>query len=91
MSGDQITDLGTIDAPYGRQIVLQEVAYASGMTLLRLRIREGTRFTILELDAKSAGRWARIMSVWATDQSNKKPSTTATDLERIYPLKVEIE
>jgi len=66
MSGDQITDLDTIDAPYGRQIVLQEVAYESGMTLLRLRVREGSRFTIIELDAESAEHWATVMSNWAT-------------------------
>jgi hypothetical protein len=62
---DRVTDLDTFEAPYGQQIVLQEVAYESGMTLLRLRIREGTRFTIIELDADTAKRWADVMTSWA--------------------------
>ena len=39
------TRLKTIAAPYGREIRLDEVVYASGMRLLRVTIREGARYT----------------------------------------------
>lgn len=69
MTGDKITDLDTFDAPYGKQVVLQQVEYESGMTLLRVRIREGTRITILELDPDSAARWGKNLIQWAASQT----------------------
>jgi hypothetical protein len=70
MSGDQITDVDTFDAPFGRQITLQEVAYESGLVMLRLRIREGSRFTIIELDSETAKHWGKTMSKWAANAAN---------------------
>jgi len=32
---------------------------------LRIRIREGNRFTTLDIDADTAARWATVMSTWA--------------------------
>lgn len=60
------TRLKTIAAPYGREIRLDDVAYASGMKLLRVTIREGGRYTVLELDAAAALEWADAMRRWAT-------------------------
>ena len=65
MSGDTVTRLERIDAPYGRELELHEVLYESGMRLLRLRIREGRRFTIMDLDAPTAARLGGAMSAWA--------------------------
>jgi hypothetical protein len=59
------TRLTTIAAPYGREIRLEDVAYDSGMTLLRVTIREGARYTILEIDAPTATLWAEAMTKWA--------------------------
>lgn len=70
MSADQITDVDAFDAPFGRQITLQEVAYESGLVMLRLRIREGSRFTIIELDSETAKHWGDIMSDWAANAPN---------------------
>ncbi len=47
---DSISDLETITAPWNKTVTLQEVAYEGGMKMLRLRIKEGMRFTDLELD-----------------------------------------
>jgi hypothetical protein len=50
----------------GQEVELLEVAYdAGGIPLLRLRIRERTRFTIFEIDAVSAARWSKAMAAWA--------------------------
>lgn len=59
----------TIQAPYGRVIRLDEVDFESGMRLLRVTIREGARFTILDLDAPTAALWGRAMSGWAEGES----------------------
>jgi hypothetical protein len=56
--------------PWGRQeIELQEQRFeAGGIPLLRVRIREGRRFTIFDIDAQSAGAWAGAMQSWASRQ-----------------------
>lgn len=61
--------IDTIAAPYGRQIWLADVDFESGMKLLRVTIREGSRYTILELDAPTAARWAQSMGDWAAAQT----------------------
>ena len=62
------TRLDTIAAPYGREIWLTEVDFESGMRLLRVTIRESSRYTILDLDAPTAKRWAQSMGDWAAAQ-----------------------
>ena len=47
---ESITDLEVINAPWNKTVTLQEVAYEGGVKMLRLRIKEGMRFTDLELD-----------------------------------------
>ncbi len=60
-----VTDLDRIAAPWGRQVFMQSVAYEGGMTALRMRIKEGSRFTDLELDPATAARIARVLLDWA--------------------------
>ncbi len=64
---DTITSLDKFRVPIGNQeIELQQVEYeAGGMPLLRLRIRERTRFTIFEIDPVTAKRWGQLMIDWA--------------------------
>ncbi len=66
MSDPNVTELSRIAAPFRREIVLQDVLHESGMRLLRVRIREGTRFTILDIDVPTAEAWASTMQAWAT-------------------------
>ena len=68
---DKIDKLDKFTCPFGGQEVeLQQFEYETGgMPLLRLRIRErGARFTIFEIDAGTALRWGRAMTVWAETQ-----------------------
>lgn len=53
------------DAPWGKTVRLQEVEYEGGMAMLRATIREGGRFTTVDLDAATALRWGAAMVDWA--------------------------
>ena len=66
----KITELGTIKVPLGgQQIELQQIDHAEGgMSLLRVRIREGKRFTIFDIDPATATQWAATMQQWAGTQ-----------------------
>ncbi|MEE8392915.1 MAG: hypothetical protein V3R66_01120 [Rhodospirillales bacterium] len=68
MNNDVIRELGGFDAPWGKQVLIQEVGYGDGMTLLRIRIREGRRFTIIDVDADTASTWGNVMCGWAKDR-----------------------
>ncbi len=65
MSDETVTALDEFAAPYGRKVTLEDVAHESGLRMLRIRIREGSRFTILDVDADTATRWGTVMSTWA--------------------------
>jgi hypothetical protein len=62
---DEVNDLGKLDLPYGKEVKVEEIVYEGGMKLLRLRLREGKRHTVIELDPDSAGKWADILGPWA--------------------------
>lgn len=68
-----ITELTKINVPLGgQQIELQQIDHAEGgMSMLRVRIREGKRFTIFDVDPKTAAQWASIMQQWADTQGSK--------------------
>jgi hypothetical protein len=65
-----ITSLERFAVPLGGQTVeLQEILHAAGgMALLRIRIREGKRFTVFDIDAQTAERWGEAMAAWGRRQ-----------------------
>ena len=69
----QITELSKIQVPLGgQQIELQQIDHAEdGMSMLRVRIREGKRFTIFDLDPATTELWASAMLQWARTQEGK--------------------
>ena len=60
-----ITALDKFSAPYGREITLENVAYENGMRVLRIHIREGNRFTVMDIDENTASDWGSAMLAWA--------------------------
>lgn len=66
----QTRDLAKIKVPLGGQeIDLQQIDHAEGgMSLLRIRVREGKRFTIFDIDPGTAQQWAAAMQSWADTQ-----------------------
>ena len=61
---DSITDLEIIAAPWNKTVTLQNVAYQGGMNMLRFRIKEGKRFTDLELDIQTLRQLNAALSDW---------------------------
>ena len=66
----QITEITKIKVPLGSQeIELQQIDHVEGgMSLMRIRIREGKRFTIFDIDPGTAQQWASAMQHWADSQ-----------------------
>jgi hypothetical protein len=63
----QITQLENFLVPIGGQeIQLQQVDHeAGGMSMLRIRIRERSRFTVFDIDPLTARHWGAAMARWA--------------------------
>lgn len=79
--GGEVRDIGRIEAPYRREVVLQDVVHESGMRMLRIRIREGRRFTILDIDAPTAQTWADMMTKWAQGELPEDATTAPTPID----------
>ena len=67
MSTEQ-KELDRFNAPFNREIIIQELVYENGFPMLKLMIKEGKRFTTLELDPPTAERWGKQMADWAAQQ-----------------------
>ena len=65
MIDETITRLDKFSAPYGREVTLENVAYENGMRVLRIHIREGNRFTVMDINDEIAAQWGDAMSKWA--------------------------
>lgn len=66
----RLNSLAKLRVPLGGQeIELQQLDHdAGGMSLLRIRIREGSRFTVFDVDAGTAQQWGEAMLAWARTQ-----------------------
>ncbi|UCH76250.1 MAG: hypothetical protein JSU82_17470 [Rhodospirillales bacterium] len=67
VSGETVTPLERFPAPWNKEVTLQAVLHDSGLRMLRIRIKEGTRFTVMDVDEDTARRWGRAMVDWAGD------------------------
>ena len=57
-------ELAKIEAPFGQEITLQDIAHESGLQMMRIRIKEGSRFTIIDIDRDTAKTWGKILDDW---------------------------
>ena len=65
---EEIKELSVIDAPYGKQITIKNVSYDNGFNMMRIRIKEGKRFTDMDLDANTVKAWHAQMTEWLAQQ-----------------------
>ena len=70
-----LTPLLKLTVPLGgQQIELQQLDYESGgMSLLRTRIREKSRFTVFDVDPQTAQLWGEALLGWARTQASPPP------------------
>ena len=66
----RVTPLDKLRVPIGGQeIELQQIDYdGGGISLLRTRIRENSRFTVFDIDPITAGQWGQALLDWAQAQ-----------------------
>ncbi len=65
MSGETTTLVAELAAPFGQEILLQDVEMVDGVKMMRVRIRERSRFTVFDIDPATAKAWGHAMSSWA--------------------------
>jgi hypothetical protein len=54
--------------PFRQEIEMQQISHEAGFVTLRLRIREGKRFTIFEIDQETALHWGNSLLNWVKSQ-----------------------
>jgi hypothetical protein len=76
---DTLTSLDKFRVPLGNQeIELQQIVFeAGGMPMLRIRIREKSRFTIFDIDPITAARWGAAMTAWSAEGLDSENKDTA--------------
>lgn len=71
MGGEMIEgetrSLDRFTTPFGKDVEVIEVLAENDVQLLRIRIKEGSRFTDLELDPATALHWGNLMASWASE------------------------
>jgi hypothetical protein len=70
MISETVAVLDQFVAPYGKEVRLENINYENGMRVLRIHIREGNRFTVMDIDKKTALSWASVMSDWVAQDPN---------------------
>jgi len=69
---ETVTDIAELELPFRRSASLKNAEFENGLNFLRLTLREGRRFTVIDLDPDSAQKLGGIMQRWA---SVSAPST----------------
>ena len=66
--GGQEIELQQIDFDAGDAAADSAPGASIGMKMLRTRIREGSRFTVFDIDPITAGQWGEALLGWARAQ-----------------------
>jgi hypothetical protein len=54
----------------GQQIELHQIDFAAGgLSMLRVRIREGRRFTVFDIDPATAVAWGEALQSWGRSRA----------------------
>ncbi|MFC1673556.1 DUF6967 family protein [Pseudomonadota bacterium] len=69
---ESITELEVVNAPWGKELTVSEATYEGGFKMLHIRIKEGKRFTDLELDAETAEHMAEMIGGWAKNNASSE-------------------
>ena len=63
---DRTAPIATLTVPLGGQTIeMHPMDYAAGsLPMLRVRIREGKRFTVFDIDPETARHWGAALLAW---------------------------
>jgi hypothetical protein len=72
---DRPAPIATLTVPLGGQsIEMHPMTYeAGGLSLLRVRIREGKRFTVFDIDPGTARAWGEALLAWGSRNAGVAP------------------
>jgi len=62
---EALDPIEVVNAPWNKELRISEATYAGGFKMLHVRIKEGSRFTDLELDQATAAHLAEVFGEWA--------------------------
>ena len=69
--GEHKDEFASFHAPYRNAIITLIDKPSDDVPLMEIRIREGRRITILELDGETVGNLAKALQGWADNEQNK--------------------
>lgn len=72
MTEGRLRPIAELELPFGRRASLRELTHDSGLRMVRLVLREGTRITQVDLDEASALALGRLLveNAAATENGN---------------------
>ena len=72
---DRPAPIATLTVPLGgQQIEMLPIEFAAGgLPMLRVRIREGKRFTVFDIDPGTAAAWGEALLAWGRSPSGSPP------------------
>ena len=62
---ESIDLIEVVNAPWNKELTISDATYEGGFKMLHVRIKEGKRFTDLELDYLTAKHLAELIGTWA--------------------------
>ena len=69
--GEHKGEIGSFHAPYRNAVITLIDKPSDDVPLMEMRIREGRRITIVELDGETVGNLAKALQSWADNVQNK--------------------
>ncbi len=70
--GEHKEEFASFHAPYRNAVITLIDKPSDDVPLMQMRIREGRRITILELDGETVGNLAKALQGWADKVQNKE-------------------
>lgn len=77
MNTQDTESLEKFNTPFGAEVELLDIRFEGDVRMLRVRIRQGSRFTDLDLDPVTASHWADAMTAWSGEASGDSGEETA--------------
>lgn len=68
---ENVKEITDFPLPFNKTVTLKDVEFEGGFKMVRMTLREGRRFTMIDLDPASAEKLGNELSVWAGQNTNQ--------------------